>query len=109
MITETVRLKTGEELVIQTLQPPLHDYVSKVGCWSDVRDDLLNGELTEWLFTPYFVGEIDGEVVGSMSYYTPNGHARCGCRRICADRRGTQEQRNRLGTYGLFGPEVSCR
>ena len=71
MTTEIVRLKTGEQLVIKTLHPPLHDYVSKVGCWSDIRDDLLNGKLTEWLFTPYFVGEIDGEVVGSMSYYTP--------------------------------------
>ena len=71
MTTETVQLKTGEQLVIKTLHPPLHDYVDKVGCWGDIRDDLLNGELTEWLFTPYFVGEIDGEVVGSMSYYTP--------------------------------------
>ena len=71
MTTETVQLKTGEQLVIKTLHPPLYDYVSKVGCWGDVRDDLLNGKLTEWLFTPYFVGEIDGEVVGSMSYYTP--------------------------------------
>ncbi len=71
MATETVRLRTGEQLVIKTLLPPLHDYVSKVGCWADLRDDLLNGKLTEWLFTPYFVGEINGEVVGSMSYYTP--------------------------------------
>ena len=71
MTTETVQLKTGEQLVIKTLHPPLHDYASKVGCWGDIRDDLLNGKLTEWLFTPYFVGEIDGEVVGSMSYYTP--------------------------------------
>ena len=71
MATETVQLKTGEQLVIQTLHPPLYNYVSKVGCWADIRDELLNGKLTEWLFTPYFVGEIDGEVVGSMSYYTP--------------------------------------
>ena len=71
MTTETVQLKTREQLVIRTLHPPLHDYVSKVGCWGDIRDDLLNGKLTEWLFTPYFVAEIDGEVVGSMSYYTP--------------------------------------
>ena len=71
MTTETVRLKTGERLTIKTLHPPLHDYVSKVGCWTDIRDDLLNGKLTESLFTPYFIGEIDGEVVGSMSYYTP--------------------------------------
>ena len=71
MTTETVQLKNGEQLVIKTLHPPLHDYASKVGCWGDISDDLLNGKLTEWLFTPYFVGEIDGEVVGSMSYYAP--------------------------------------
>ena len=71
MTTETVKLKNGEKLVIKTLHPPLHDYASKVGCWGDISDDLLNGKLTDWLFTPYFVGEIGGEVVGSMSYYAP--------------------------------------
>ena len=71
MTTKTTQLKTGEQLVIKTLHPPLGDYASKVGCWGAIRDELLNGELTEWLFTPYFVGEIEGEVVGSMSYYTP--------------------------------------
>lgn len=67
----SVKLKTGEELIIKILHPPLGDYASKVGCWRDVREDLLGGKLTEWLFTPYFVGEIAGEVAGSMSYYTP--------------------------------------
>lgn len=71
MTAKTAQLKTGEQLVIKTLHPPLGDYVGKVGCWGAIRDELLNGELTEWLFTPYFVGEIEGEVVGSMSYYTP--------------------------------------
>jgi len=28
--------------------------------------------MSKWLFTPYFVGEIEGEFVGSMSYFTPN-------------------------------------
>lgn len=27
--------------------------------------------MIKWLFTPYFVGEIDGEFAGSMSYFTP--------------------------------------
>ncbi len=71
MTTETTRLRTGEQLVIKTLLPPLLDYASKVGCWRDIREELLGGQLAEWLFTPYFVGEIDGEVVGSLSYYTP--------------------------------------
>jgi L-amino acid N-acyltransferase YncA len=71
MTTKTTQLKNGEHLTIKTLHPPLGDYAGKVGCWGAVRDDLLGGRFTEWLFTPYFVGEIDGEVVGSMSYYAP--------------------------------------
>jgi hypothetical protein len=71
MDLETVALKTGERLTIRVLEPPLGEYASKVGCWADVREELLGGKLAPWLFTPYFVGEIDGEVAGSMSYYTP--------------------------------------
>ncbi len=71
MIIETTKLKTGEELVIKMLQPPLGDYAGKVGCWGDIRTELLGGKMTQWLFTPYFVGEIDNEFVGSMSYFTP--------------------------------------
>ncbi|MCZ6681304.1 MAG: GNAT family N-acetyltransferase [Candidatus Poribacteria bacterium] len=71
MNTETVTLKTGEQLTVKILHPPLLDYASKVGCWGDIREDLLGGQMKTWLFTPYFVGEIGGEVAGSMSYYTP--------------------------------------
>lgn len=72
MITETTKLKTDEELVIKILHPPLSDYARKVGCWGDIRSELLGGKMREWLFTPYFVGEIEGEFAGSMSYFTPN-------------------------------------
>jgi RimJ/RimL family protein N-acetyltransferase len=68
-MAQTVTLKTGEEMVIRTVEPPLGAYADQVGCWRDVREDLLGGALTEWLYTPYFVGEIGGEVVGSLSYY----------------------------------------
>ena len=71
MPEQSVTLKTGQHLNIKLLQPPLSSYADKVGCWTDIRDELLGGQMTPWLFTPYFVGEIDGEVVGSMSYYTP--------------------------------------
>jgi L-amino acid N-acyltransferase YncA len=71
MVLETVVLKTGERLTIRMLEPPLGEYASKVGCWAEIREELLGGKLAPWLFTPYFVGEIDGEVAGSMSYYTP--------------------------------------
>ena len=71
MIEETAELRTGEKLAIRVLHPPLFDYAGKVGCWGDVRTDLLGGKMTQWLFTPYFVGEIEGEAAGSMSYFTP--------------------------------------
>ena len=70
-IAQTVTLKTGEELVIRVLDPPLGEWAQQVGCWREVREDLLGGAFKPWLLTPYFLGVIDGEVAGSMSYYTP--------------------------------------
>jgi len=70
MIIDITELKTGEELVIKMLLPPLSQYSSKVGCWGDIREELLGGQMIKWLFTPYFVGEIDDEFAGSMSYFT---------------------------------------
>ncbi len=71
MIATTTRLRTGDELVIKMLEPPLGEYADLVGCWASVREHVLGGRFKPWLFTPYFVGEIEGRVVGSMSYYTP--------------------------------------
>ncbi len=68
-MSELITLRNGEEMTICTVEPPLGANADKVGCWRDVRDDLLGGAFVDWLFTPYFVGEIDGEVVGSLSYY----------------------------------------
>ncbi len=64
-------LKTGEALTIKVVDPPLGRYANRVGCWRDVRDELLGGGMSETLLAPYFIGEIDGEVVGSMGCYTP--------------------------------------
>ncbi len=72
MVAETMELRTGEELVIKILHPPLHDYASKVGFWwGDIRSEFLGGQMTQWLFTPCFVGEIEGEAAGSMICFTP--------------------------------------
>lgn len=72
MNARSVELKTGEELTIRVLDPPFPEYAGKVGCWwTAVRDELLGGELKPWLYTPYFVGELDGQVVGYISYQTP--------------------------------------
>jgi L-amino acid N-acyltransferase YncA len=71
MVLDTASLNTGERLTIRMLEPPLGEYASQVGCWPEMREELLSGKLAARLFTPYFVGEINGEVAGSMSYYTP--------------------------------------
>ena len=70
MDTESVRLPGGEELVVRIMLPPLLGYAEHVTCWADVREEILSGQLSSWLFTPYFVGEMEGEVAGSMSYFT---------------------------------------
>ncbi len=69
--TSAITLKTGERLVIKTLHPPLDGYAARVGCWRAFREEILAGRMSDTLLTPYFVGEIDGEVVGSMGCYTP--------------------------------------
>lgn len=71
MALETIRLRTGDQLVVKMVHPPLLEYAGKVGCWVDIRDKLFDGQLAPWLFTPYFVGEIEGETIGSMSYCAP--------------------------------------
>ena len=72
MDTRSLKLRTGEDLTIRVLEPPLAGYDGKVDCWwTDIRHELLGGRLRPWLFTPYFVGEIGGEVAGYMSYHTP--------------------------------------
>jgi len=72
MATRSLKLKTGEDLTVHVLEPPLDRYDGKVDCWwADIRHELLGGLLRPWLFTPYFVGEIKGEVAGYMSYHTP--------------------------------------
>lgn len=71
MTTATAVLKTGERLTIRTVNPPLGEYAPLVGCWGAVRDELLAGGMSESLATPYFIGELDGQVVGSMGCYVP--------------------------------------
>ena len=43
---ETVKLKTGEPLVISEVEPPLGRFADSVGCWWEaVEEDLLVGTL----------------------------------------------------------------
>ena len=62
--------ETRETLVIKKINPPLESYADNVTCWDVVRDDLLVGVFEPWLFTPYYIGEIQGDVVGSMACFT---------------------------------------
>lgn len=67
----TVKLKSGEPLVIKEVEPPLGRYAGSVGCWWDaVDEDLLAGVLAPWLRCPYYIGEINGQVAGYMTCLT---------------------------------------
>ena len=67
----TVKLKTGEALVVREVEPPLGRYAGSVGCWWDAVDpDLLDGALAPWLRCPYYIGEIDESVAGYMTCLT---------------------------------------
>ena len=70
MITKTTMLKTGEQLVIRILEPPINEYyASKALIWPEINDEMCAGQMKEWLVTPHFYGEIDGEVVSVMGLY----------------------------------------
>ena len=71
MTTSIANLKSGERLTIRVVDPPLGQYTPLVGCWGAVRDALLAGGMSESLATPYFIGELDGRLVGSMGCYVP--------------------------------------
>jgi GNAT superfamily N-acetyltransferase/RimJ/RimL family protein N-acetyltransferase len=68
----TATLKNGESLQIKTVHPSFGEYADRVGdwCWGEIREPLLKGDLKEWLDTPYFVGEIDGVIAGSLGLFT---------------------------------------
>ena len=71
MTSIEIPLRNGERMTIRRLRPPLGDYAQHVGSWSFIKDELLRGDLADSLLAEFFVGEIDGAVVGSTSYYTP--------------------------------------
>lgn len=74
----TVELRSGEEMVLHIVEPPLTRYSEAAGegelvnwIWPEIGEELLGGQMTRWLLTPYALGELDGELVGSIAYYTP--------------------------------------
>ena len=60
------------DLTVRVLEPPLREYAERIQYWwRDVRAMLVSGELAETSLDRFFVGELDGEYVGSMTYATP--------------------------------------
>ena len=54
------------------MDPPLGAWAGKVSCWWEhVEEDLLSGAFAPWLRSPYYIGEIDGEVAGYMTCLIP--------------------------------------
>ena len=86
--TTTVQLRSGEKLTIEVCEPPFPGGEHSLCWWGDIAADLMAGNLRPWLYTPYYLGKIDGELVGYMGCQTPCGYARGGARRVRLDRRG---------------------
>ncbi len=70
-LPETILLQSGEPLKISVLHPPLPDEWFHLVWWDVIRDELVSGTVSPWLYTPYFIGSIYGEFAGAMTYYTP--------------------------------------
>lgn len=71
MASESVTLRSGERMQIERLLPPMDTFGGRVRTWDPLQDDLFSGALAETLYTPHFVGTIDGEHAGSLGYYVP--------------------------------------
>ena len=69
--TTTVQLGSGEKLTIEVCEPPFPGGEHSLCWWGDIAADLMAGNLRPWLYTPYYLGKIDGEVVGYMGCQTP--------------------------------------
>jgi GNAT superfamily N-acetyltransferase len=62
----------GQVLTVRVLEPPLGAYADQVSYgWREVREALLSGALRETSLDRFFIGEIDGTYVGSLTYATP--------------------------------------
>jgi len=67
-----MRLRSGEEMQLKVIEPPLGEYAERVEYWwSSIRDRLLAGEFVDKSLDRFVIGEMGGEVVGSMTYATP--------------------------------------
>lgn len=69
-------LKSGEQLAIRIEEPPLLEYARKTPgselldwCWPQIKEEMLGGQMRRWLHAPYALGELNGELVGSIAYY----------------------------------------
>jgi len=71
-----VTLKSSEQLAVRIEEPPLLDYARKTPgselldwCWPQIKEEMLGGQMRRWLHAPYALGELNGELVGSIAYY----------------------------------------
>jgi ribosomal protein S18 acetylase RimI-like enzyme len=65
------RLRTGESLIVRVIEPPLGPYAARIEYWwRDIRAPLVAGELVATSLDRFFIGEIGGAYVASMTYAT---------------------------------------
>ena len=71
MVSDSITLRDGGRMRIERCLPPMDTFGGRVRTWDLISDDLFNGAFAETLYTPHFVGTIDGEYAGSLGYYVP--------------------------------------
>ena len=71
MDSDSITLRDGGIMEVARYLPPMDTFEGRVRTWDLIRDDLFGGALADTLYTPYFVGTIDGELAGSLGYYVP--------------------------------------
>ena len=98
-------LGNGQTLTIQVAEPPFPQFGGKVACWwLNVAEPLLAGEFREVLKTPYYIGEIDGDVAGYMVLMVPADSPEIGLVEFVIT---VEEQRRKGVSSALMGALVA--
>ena len=78
IINKKVELISGEMLEVKVVEPPLTKYLKKSQeghlldwVWSEIKNEIQNGQMTKWLYMPYALGIVGNRLVASMAYFTP--------------------------------------
>ena len=78
MSDRVVTLRSGEEMNIKIVTPPLTEYSRRSPSdglvnwvWREIKEEIISGQMSNWLSTPYAIGEIQ-DWIEQMKRALPN-------------------------------------